>query len=138
MRGRRVEKGATSTPYLWESSDAAAAHRDSGLRASIAQAYQAEGEHRVEAHRTIKTPRNDVARAGSTQPSSPCHRNRPHRLKGCIPTSGASAEGWGIPFRCLENTALNYRIRAKKPLPGKDETVSFFNRWSDVAVMGYH
>ena len=39
--------------YLWESSDAFAAYRDSELRASIAEAYQAEGEPRIELYRVM-------------------------------------------------------------------------------------
>lgn len=45
--------------YLWESPDALAAYRDSELRASIAKAYQAEGEPRVEVYRVIMTLRTD-------------------------------------------------------------------------------
>jgi len=45
--------------YLWESPDALDAYRESELRASIAQAYQAEGEPRVEVYRVIKILRDD-------------------------------------------------------------------------------
>lgn len=47
--------------YLWESPEALNAYRDSELRASIADAYQAEGEPRVEVYRVIKTLREDLA-----------------------------------------------------------------------------
>jgi quinol monooxygenase YgiN len=47
--------------YLWESPDALDAYRNSELRASIAEAYQAEGEPRVEVYRVIKTLRDDLA-----------------------------------------------------------------------------
>ena len=46
--------------YLWESPNALAAYRNSELRASIAEAYQAEGEPRVEIYRVIKTLRDDL------------------------------------------------------------------------------
>jgi heme-degrading monooxygenase HmoA len=45
--------------YLWESKEALTDYRDSELRASIAKAYQAEGEPRVEIYRVIKTLRGD-------------------------------------------------------------------------------
>ena len=45
--------------YLWESQEALTAYRESELRASIAKAYQAEGEPRVEVYRVIKTLRDD-------------------------------------------------------------------------------
>lgn len=45
--------------YLWESQEALAAYRESELRASIAKAYQAEGEPRVEVYRVVKTLRDD-------------------------------------------------------------------------------
>jgi hypothetical protein len=47
--------------YLWESLAAFAAYRESELRASIAQAYEVEGEPRVEVFQVIKTLRNDLA-----------------------------------------------------------------------------
>lgn len=46
--------------YLWDSPEAVAAYRDSELRASIAQAYQAEGEPRVEIYRVFKTLRDEL------------------------------------------------------------------------------
>jgi quinol monooxygenase YgiN len=45
--------------YLWESQEALSAYRESELRASIAEAYQAEGEPRVEVYRVVKTLRDD-------------------------------------------------------------------------------
>jgi heme-degrading monooxygenase HmoA len=45
--------------YLWESQEAFYAYRESELRASIAKAYQAEGEPRVEVYRVVKTLRDD-------------------------------------------------------------------------------
>ena len=47
--------------YLWESAEALASYRDSELRATIAQAYQAEGEPRVEIYQVVKTLRDDPA-----------------------------------------------------------------------------
>jgi len=47
--------------YLWESQDAFDEYRESELRASIAKAYQAEGEPHVEVYRVIKTLRDDLA-----------------------------------------------------------------------------
>jgi heme-degrading monooxygenase HmoA len=41
--------------YLWQSPDALAAFQDSELRATIAEAYQVEGELRVEVYRVAKT-----------------------------------------------------------------------------------
>ena len=46
--------------YLWESKEALTAYRESELRASIAEAYQAEGEPRVEIYRVLKTLRDDL------------------------------------------------------------------------------
>ena len=43
--------------YLWESTEDFAAYRDSELRATIAQAYQTEGEPRVEVFRVVKSLR---------------------------------------------------------------------------------
>lgn len=47
--------------YLWESQEALDAYRESELRASIAKAYQAEGEPRIEVFRVVKTLRQDPA-----------------------------------------------------------------------------
>lgn len=43
--------------YLWDSQEALAEYRDSELRASIARAYQAEGEPRIEVYSVVKTLR---------------------------------------------------------------------------------
>lgn len=40
--------------YLWESKEDLDAYRDSELRASIAEAYQVEGEPRIEVFRILK------------------------------------------------------------------------------------
>ena len=45
--------------YLWESAQAFDAYRESELRKSIALAYQAEGEPRIEVYRVVKTLRED-------------------------------------------------------------------------------
>jgi len=45
--------------YLWDSQEAMAEYRDSELRASIARAYQAEGEPRIEIYRVVKTLREN-------------------------------------------------------------------------------
>ena len=45
--------------YLWDSPEAVTAYRESELRASIAEAYRAEGAPRVEVYRVIKTLRDD-------------------------------------------------------------------------------
>ncbi len=47
--------------YLWESQDTFNAYRDSELRATIAEAYQAEGEPRIEVYRVISALRDDPA-----------------------------------------------------------------------------
>lgn len=46
--------------YLWESQDAFAAYRDSELRATIAEAYQAEGEPRVELYQVVMPLRDET------------------------------------------------------------------------------
>ncbi|MEZ6010143.1 MAG: YdhR family protein [Planctomycetota bacterium] len=43
--------------YLWESPEALAAYSKSELRASIAKAYQADGEPRIEAYQVIRSLR---------------------------------------------------------------------------------
>lgn len=45
--------------YFWESAEALAEYRDSELRASIAEAYRAEGKPRVEVYRVIKPLREE-------------------------------------------------------------------------------
>lgn len=52
-----VESGEIGGVYLWDSPEALAAYRESDLRASIAEAYQGEGEPRVEVYRVVKTLR---------------------------------------------------------------------------------
>jgi heme-degrading monooxygenase HmoA len=47
--------------YLWESPEALTAFQESELRASIAQAYQVEGQPRIEAYRVLKKLRDDSA-----------------------------------------------------------------------------
>jgi hypothetical protein len=47
--------------YLWKSPESLAEFRDSALRASIAAAYQIEGEPRVEVYRVAKTLREEIA-----------------------------------------------------------------------------
>lgn len=51
--------GEVAGLYLWDSAGAAADYRDSELRASIAQAYQADGEPRVEVFQVLKTLREE-------------------------------------------------------------------------------
>jgi hypothetical protein len=46
--------------YLWESPEALDAYRQSELRATIAEAYQAEGQPRVEVYTVVKTLREDL------------------------------------------------------------------------------
>jgi heme-degrading monooxygenase HmoA len=43
--------------YLWESAEAFTAYRESELRKSIAEAYQAEGEPRIEVYDVLETLR---------------------------------------------------------------------------------
>ncbi len=45
--------------YLWESPEALAEYRDSELKASIAKAYQAEGEPDIEVYNVLKVLRED-------------------------------------------------------------------------------
>jgi len=52
--------GEVAGLYLWESKDAMVAYRESDLRTSIAEAYQAEGEPRLEVYRVFKTLRDDL------------------------------------------------------------------------------
>lgn len=52
--------GEVAGLYLWDSKDAMVAYRESDLRASIAEAYQAEGEPRLEVYRVFKTLRDDL------------------------------------------------------------------------------
>jgi len=48
------ESGEIAGLYLWESAEDLAEFRDSELRATIASAYQVEGDPRVEVYRVIK------------------------------------------------------------------------------------
>jgi heme-degrading monooxygenase HmoA len=47
--------------YLWESGESLESYRNSELRASIAEAYKAEGEPRIEVYRVFKTLREEDA-----------------------------------------------------------------------------
>lgn len=47
--------------YLWRSPDDFTAYRDSELRATIAKAYQVEGEPRIEVYRVMRTLREESA-----------------------------------------------------------------------------
>jgi len=52
-----AETGEIAGLYLWESADGLTAYRNSELRKTIAQAYEAEGEPRVEVFRVAKVLR---------------------------------------------------------------------------------
>ena len=56
-----VHSGEYAGLYLWKSSDALAEYRDSELKASIAKAYQVQGEPRVQVYRVAKALRYDIA-----------------------------------------------------------------------------
>ena len=56
-----VASGEYAGLYLWKSPEALAEYRDSELRASIAEAYQLQGEPRIEVYRVAKTLRDDIA-----------------------------------------------------------------------------
>ena len=56
-----VVSGEYAGLYLWESPEALAEYRDSELRASIAEAYQAEGEPDIEVYKVFKVLRDDNA-----------------------------------------------------------------------------
>jgi heme-degrading monooxygenase HmoA len=45
--------------YLWDSAEALDAYRESELRASIAEAYQAEGAPKIEVYRVMEALRNE-------------------------------------------------------------------------------
>ena len=47
--------------YLWQSADDLDAYRESELRKSIAAAYEAVGEPRIEVYRVVKTLREGTA-----------------------------------------------------------------------------
>jgi hypothetical protein len=55
-----VASGEFAGLYLWKSPEALAEFRDSELRATIAKAYQVQGEPRVEVYRVAKTLRDDI------------------------------------------------------------------------------
>lgn len=46
--------------YLWKSHEAMTEYRDSELRASIAEAYQVQGEPRIEVYKMVMTLRDDA------------------------------------------------------------------------------
>lgn len=52
--------GEVAGLYLWSSPEAFDAYRESELRATIAEAYRAEGEPRVEVYRVMKVLREDA------------------------------------------------------------------------------
>ena len=54
-----VESGEYAGLYLWESPEALAEYRDSELRASIAKAYQTQGEPSIEVYKVVKVLRDD-------------------------------------------------------------------------------
>ncbi len=54
-----VATGEIAGLYLWDSQDSVADYRESELRASIANAYRAAGEPRVEVYRVVKTLRDE-------------------------------------------------------------------------------
>jgi len=53
------ETGEYAGLYQWESPEALAEYRDSDLRASIAAAYQVEGEPRVEVYQVFRRLRDE-------------------------------------------------------------------------------
>lgn len=55
------ESGEIAGLYLWRSADDLAVYRESALRASIAEAYQVEGEPRVEVYRVVETLRSEAS-----------------------------------------------------------------------------
>lgn len=58
-----VASGEIAGLYRWETEEGLAAYRVSELGASIAEAYQAEGEPRVEVYKVLETLRDEHARA---------------------------------------------------------------------------
>lgn len=56
-----VESGEYAGLYIWESAKAFAEYRESELRASIAKAYQTQGEPSIEVYKVIKVLRDDSA-----------------------------------------------------------------------------
>ncbi|UCH27300.1 MAG: hypothetical protein JSV66_06590 [Trueperaceae bacterium] len=55
-----VQSGEVAGLYLWESPEAFDEFRNSELRASIAEAYQTEGEPRVEVFKVFRTLRENA------------------------------------------------------------------------------
>lgn len=56
-----VATGEYAGFYLWRSPEDFTAYRDSELRATIAKAYQVEGEPRIEVYRVMRTLRDESA-----------------------------------------------------------------------------
>ena len=54
-----TQTGEFAGLYLWESGECLESYRNSELRASIAKAYKAEGEPRIEVYRVFKTLREE-------------------------------------------------------------------------------
>ena len=54
-----VNTGELAGLYMWESGESLESYRNSDLRATIADAYRAEGEPRVEVYRIFKTLREE-------------------------------------------------------------------------------
>lgn len=54
-----VETGAVAGLYMWDSGESLESFRDSELRASIAEAYRAEGAPRIEVYRVFKKLRDE-------------------------------------------------------------------------------
>ena len=64
------ESGDIAGLYLWESAAALAQFRDSELRATIAEAYQTQGEPQVEVYNVFKVLRGDTTHELGEDPSS--------------------------------------------------------------------
>lgn len=58
---QETSSGEYAGLYLWKSPAALAEYRDSELRASIAKAYQVQGEPQVEVYKVVKALRDDIA-----------------------------------------------------------------------------
>lgn len=54
------ESGEIAGLYIWESAEALAEFRESELRATIAKAYQVEGNPHLEVYRVFKVLRDDI------------------------------------------------------------------------------
>lgn len=57
---REKATGEYAGLYLWDSAESLASYRGSELRASIAEAYRAVGEPRIEVYEVISVLRDDV------------------------------------------------------------------------------